>query len=64
MGPMATINQLQPPYSVGYFVGSLSAQSVNRTLSRALIRLAPSELVFTEIPIGGLPLYNRDLDAD
>jgi len=61
---MATINELQPPYKVGYFVGSLSAHSVNRTLSKALLRLAPSDLVFTEIPIGGLPLYNRDLDGD
>ncbi|WP_285116044.1 NADPH-dependent FMN reductase [Leifsonia sp. fls2-241-R2A-40a] len=60
---MATINELQPPYTVGYFVGSLSTQSVNRTLSKALLRLAPSDLHFTEIPIGGLPLYNRDLDG-
>ncbi|WP_374009991.1 NADPH-dependent FMN reductase [Leifsonia sp. LS-T14] len=64
MGLMATINELQPPYKVGYFVGSLSTQSVNRTLSKALLQLAPSDLVFTEIPIGGLPLYNRDLDGN
>jgi chromate reductase len=51
-------------YKVGYFVGSLSANSINRVLSRALIRLAPSDLEFTEIPIGNLPLYNRDLDAN
>jgi chromate reductase, NAD(P)H dehydrogenase (quinone) len=51
-------------YKVGYFVGSLSAMSINRVLSRALIRLAPSDLEFTEIPIGNLPLYNRDLDAN
>jgi len=61
---MATINELQPPYAVGYFVGSLSEQSINRTLSKALLRLAPSELRFTEIGIGELPLYNRDLDGD
>lgn len=61
---MATINELQPPYKVGYFVGSLSTQSVNRTLSKALLRLAPSDLRFTEIGIGELPLYNRDLDGD
>ncbi|MFJ3393158.1 MULTISPECIES: NADPH-dependent FMN reductase [Leifsonia] len=61
---MATINVLQPPYRVGYFVGSLSAKSINRHLARALIRLAPAELEFTEIEIGGLPLYNRDLDGD
>lgn len=61
---MATINELRPPYRVGYFVGSLSSVSINRRLSKALLRLAPDELVFTEIGIGGLPLYNRDLDGD
>ena len=29
-------------YKVGYFVGSLSSRSINRTLSKALIRLAPA----------------------
>jgi chromate reductase len=61
---MATINELQPPYRVGYFVGSLSVKSINRVLARALVRLAPHDLVLSEIPIGGLPLYNRDLDGD
>lgn len=61
---MATINELRPPYRVGYFVGSLSSVSINRRLSKALLRLAPDELVFTEIAIGNLPLYNRDLDGD
>jgi chromate reductase, NAD(P)H dehydrogenase (quinone) len=51
-------------YNVGYFVGSLSSTSVNRILSRALIRLAPEELQFTEIPIGNLPLYSADHDTD
>ena len=51
-------------YSVGYFVGSLSGRSINRTLSKALIRLAPPELEFSEIPIADLPLYNHDLDED
>lgn len=51
-------------YTVGYFVGSLSSTSINRVLSRALIRIAPDELEFTEIPIGDLPLYSQDYDAD
>ncbi len=51
-------------YSVGYFVGSLSSTSINRILSRSLIRLAPPDLEFTEIPIGNLPLYNPDHDGD
>lgn len=51
-------------YKVGYFVGSLSSTSINRVLSRALIRLAPRDLEFTELPIGNLPLYSPDFDAD
>jgi chromate reductase len=51
-------------YNVGYFVGSLSTASINRLLSKALIRLAPPELQMTEIPYKDLPLYNRDHDAD
>ena len=51
-------------FEVGYFVGSLSSTSINRILSRALLRLAPPDLAFTEIPIGDLPLYNPDYDTD
>ena len=51
-------------YTVGYLIGSLSVDSINRTLSKALIRLAPDYLAFQEISIRDLPLYNRDLDDD
>ena len=51
-------------YKVGYFVGSLAKASINRQLANALIRLAPKELTFTEIPIKDLPLYSYDYDAD
>jgi chromate reductase len=51
-------------YRVGYFVGSLSKNSINRKLAQALIRLAPKELEFTEIPFGDLPLYSYDYDPD
>jgi chromate reductase len=51
-------------FEVGYFVGSLSSTSINRILSRSLLRLAPPDLAFTEIPIGDLPLYNPDYDTD
>ena len=53
-----------PTYRVGYFVGSLSSTSINRVLSKALIRVAPPDLEFTEIPIGRLPLYSQDYDDD
>lgn len=49
---------------VGYFVGSLAKKSINRTLSKALIKLAPADLEFTEIPFKELPLYSYDYDAD
>jgi chromate reductase len=51
-------------YAVGYFVGSLSSTSINRELSKVLIRLAPDDLEFSEIPIRDLPLYSPDYDAD
>lgn len=50
-------------YTVGYFVGSLSSTSINRTLSKALIQLAPQDLEFTEITIRDLPLYSPDYDT-
>src|SRR6201992_2615351 len=51
-------------YRIGYIVGSLSTESINRRLARALVRLAPATLAFEEIPIRDLPLYNRDFDTD
>lgn len=51
-------------HKIGYFVGSLASGSINRTLSKALIKLAPEDLEFTEIPIRDLPLYSYDYDAD
>ena len=51
-------------YTVGYFVGSLARESINRKLALALTRLAPSELQMHEIPIGELPLYSYDFDTD
>ena len=51
-------------YKVGYFVGSLASASINRLLAKALVRLAPPELVLSEIAIKDLPLYSYDYDAD
>jgi chromate reductase len=51
-------------YRIGYFVGSLSSTSINRLLSRALIKLAPDDLELTEIPIANLPLYSQDFDSE
>ena len=51
-------------FTAGYFVGSLAKNSINRKLALALTRLAPAELAMREIPIGDLPLYSYDYDAD
>ena len=51
-------------FSVGYFVGSLARNSINRKLATAITRLAPRELTMREIPIRDLPLYSYDYDAD
>jgi len=51
-------------FTVGYFVGSLAKQSINRKLAKALVGLAPPQLTMQEIPIGDLPLYSYDFDDD
>jgi chromate reductase len=51
-------------HQVGYFVGSLSSTSINRLLSRALVKLAPPALQMTEITFRELPAYSPDHDAN
>lgn len=51
-------------WKVGYLVGSLAKESINRKLAKALVRLAPAELEMTEIAFADLPLYSYDYDAD
>ena len=51
-------------YKVGYLIGSLAAGSINRLLAKALVRLAPRELVLNEIAFKDLPLYSYDYDAN
>jgi chromate reductase len=51
-------------YKIGYFVGSLATNSINRKLAKALVALAPPELEMSEIGFADLPLYSYDYDAD
>ena len=51
-------------HKVGYFVGSLATESINRKLATALTRLAPPQLEMTEISFRDLPLYSYDYDSD
>jgi chromate reductase, NAD(P)H dehydrogenase (quinone) len=50
------------PKQIGYVVGSLRKESLNRKLAAALIKLGPPDFTFKEIRIGDLPLYNQDDD--
>jgi NAD(P)H-dependent FMN reductase len=58
---VATGGDFMASYSVGYFVGSLAKASINRKLALALVRVAPQELQFSEIPFRDLPLYSYDV---
>ncbi len=51
-------------FEVGYFVGSLAKNSLNRKLAQALVKLAPSELRLREISFKELPLYSYDYDEN
>jgi chromate reductase len=51
-------------YKIGYLIGSLAKGSINRKLSKALIRLAPPSLSFSEIEFRDLPAYSYDYDKD
>ena len=51
-------------FKVGYLIGSLARESINRKLAGALVRLAPEGMEMVEIPIRDLPLYSYDYDAD
>lgn len=49
---------------IGYIVGSIGSQSLNRRLMGALVRLAPEGVELVEIPIRDLPFFSTDLEAD
>jgi chromate reductase len=50
------------PRQIGYIIGSLRKESINRKLANALIKLGPTDFNFKELRIGDLPLYNQDDD--
>jgi chromate reductase len=55
---------MSQPRTVAVIVGSLRKDSVTRKVARAIEALGPAHLTFEEIPIGDLPLYNQDDEAD
>ena len=53
---------MSQPRTVAVIVGSLRKDSVSRKVAHALEKLTP-DLKFTEVDIGGLQLFNQDLEA-
>jgi chromate reductase len=51
-------------YKIAVLVGSLRRDSFNRKLASAVVKLAPAELIFEQVQIGDLPLYDQDDDAN
>jgi chromate reductase len=51
-------------YQIAVIIGSLRRDSLNRKLATAVVKLAPPEFSFNQAPIGDLPLYNQDDDAN
>ena len=49
---------------IAVLVGSLRKESFNRKMAKALTALAPESLKLEIIEIGGLPLYDQDLDDE
>lgn len=51
-------------FKIAVIVGSNRRESINRKIAHAITRLAPDTLVFEEIRIDDLPMYNGDLEAN
>ena len=49
---------------IAVVVGSARSGSINRAYAQALEALAGENMVFDYLPVGELPLYNTDLEAD
>ncbi len=49
---------------IGYIIGSLAKDSINRKLAAAYVKLVPEGVEMVEIPVADLPLFNRDFDTD
>lgn len=54
---------MQRTFNVAVLVGSLRKDSATRKLAEAIILEAPPSLAFSHVEIGGLPLYNEDLET-
>lgn len=57
-------NNYMKKKKIALLVGSLRKDSLNLKVAKVLSQLAPESLELELVPIGNLPLYNEDLEAD
>lgn len=55
---------MSQPLKIAVVIGSARKASMNRIYAQALEALAGEAMVFDYLPVGQLPLYNTDLEAD
>ena len=53
---------MSQPHDVAVLVGSLRQNSFSRKMALTMASLAPTEFKLSIVEIGGLPLYNEDLE--
>lgn len=51
-------------FKAAVLVGSLRKDSFTRKVAKAMIKLAPASLACEIVEIGGLPLYNEDIEPN
>jgi len=51
-------------YQIAVIIGSLRKDSLNAKLASAIAKMGPADFKFKPVPIGDLPLYNQDDDAN
>jgi chromate reductase len=62
-GLMMTDTESPRPLRILAFAGSLRAASYNKMLLRAAVELAPAGMEIEIFDIGGIPLFNEDVEA-
>lgn len=50
--------------TIGYMVGSLAPDSINRKLAQVIVSHAPEHVQMIEVDLARLPMYDRHLDDD
>ena len=58
------MNIMMNNYKIAVIVGSIRKDSLNKQLADAIIRMAPSNFLFSHVRINDLPLYNQDDDGN